>query len=114
LRGETNIVRKNRSRNENEGGEGYERDVETKGTIECKGWLEEGGDEEKMCLYKMTRNEGKGWVVDQVMGFEMVEGKRMFCKRTVVRRPGKGGKGEGGEDAEVAMARCVMDFVGEN
>jgi len=110
LRGETNIARRNRNRNEKEDREGYEGDVKTEGTTECNGWLEEGDDEEKMCLYRMTRNEGKGWVVDQVMGFEMVEGKRMFCRRTVVRRCGKG---EGGDEAEMAMARCVLDFVGE-
>jgi hypothetical protein len=69
---------------------------------EARGWLREG-EEGKWVLYGMTRNEAKGWVSEQVTGFEIVQGKRMLVRRSVVRN-------EGGE---MAMGRMVIDYVGE-
>ncbi|PTB69838.1 hypothetical protein BBK36DRAFT_17199 [Trichoderma citrinoviride] len=65
-----------------------------------KGWEVEG--EGKSFITNVAKNAERGWVAEQVWGFQIVDGERRYCRHVVVT------KGE-----ERAQIRLVYDFDGE-
>lgn len=49
-----------------------------------------------------------GWTAEQVWGFEVIEGKRYYTRRVVVRKDG-----DGESEAKVERARLVYDYKGK-
>ncbi|KAL6906847.1 hypothetical protein GGI43DRAFT_395947 [Trichoderma evansii] len=64
-----------------------------------KGWEIEGDGQ---FIVNSAKNEEKGWVADQVWGFQIVNGERRYCRNVVVTK----GK-------ERAQIRLVYDFNDE-
>ncbi|KAK0760144.1 hypothetical protein N5P37_007224 [Trichoderma harzianum] len=62
-----------------------------------KGWEVEG--EGQSFITNIAENKEKGWVAEQVWGFQIVDGERRYCRHVVVT------KGE-----ERAQIRLVYDF----
>ncbi|KAK4075493.1 uncharacterized protein Triagg1_4614 [Trichoderma aggressivum f. europaeum] len=65
-----------------------------------KGWEVEGGGQS--FITNIAENKEKGWVAEQVWGFQIVNGERRYCRHVVVT------KGE-----ERAQIRLVYDFNDE-
>jgi len=71
-----------------------------------EGWLE--GDEEasgpagEKHIESFVKNEGKGWTGDQIWGFAIIDGKRYYTRRVVVKK-----------DDTVLKARLVYNFSGK-
>ncbi|KAH6604699.1 hypothetical protein Trco_006406 [Trichoderma cornu-damae] len=65
-----------------------------------QGWELEG--EGKSFITNVAENKERGWVAEQVWGFQLVDGERRYCRHVVVT------KGE-----ERAQIRLVYDFDGE-
>ncbi|KAH7121557.1 hypothetical protein EDB81DRAFT_700459 [Dactylonectria macrodidyma] len=62
------------------------------------GWLEEV--EGKTLILTFSKNAGYGWTATQVNGFQIINGERRYCTRSVVESDGK--------RAEI---RLVFDYV---
>jgi hypothetical protein len=71
-----------------------------------EGWLE--GDEEKsgpageLHIESYVENNGKGWTADQIWGFSIVDGKRYYVRRIVVKK-----------GSEVMKTRLVYNWQGK-
>lgn len=71
-----------------------------------EGWLE--GDEEnsgpngERHIQSYSVNEERGWTADQVWGFAVIDGKRYYTRRVVVKK-----------GSEVLKIRLVYNFLGK-
>ena len=89
---------------EAEGAEGEGMTSTTTATSTTTGWLDENSARHvQSWVVNVDETAAGGWTAEQVWGFEMVDQKRYYTRRVVVRK---------GDD-KVERARLVYDYKGE-
>lgn len=85
-------------------GEGVASTATTTPTPTTSGWLDENSARHvQSWVVNVDQTAAGGWTAEQVWGFEMLDQKRYYTRRVVVRK---------GED-KVERARLVYDYKGE-